>query len=177
MFNGPPNSIRNKFRVGQVIVRVWGWFSYTGGGSIRNIPDNKSGNEDYISLLEDCLIPVAWARFGMKPVSFLYESKSFFPKSFSSPVVRSFFEDHPEVKAKSWPAKSRDLNPFATVWSDIENAIQLQRSQPKDILELFEIIEEFWIHRTSRPQFCKGLINSLKANIEKVRLAGGDSII
>ncbi len=152
MFNGPPESIRNKFRAGRVIVRVWGWFTSTRGGAIHFLPDYKTGDEDYVSLLENSFLPEAWARFGMKQISFLYESKSFFPKSYSSPAVRSFFKQHPEFQPKLWPAKSRDFNPFSAVWSDIETAIRLQRSQPTDALELFDIIQDLWINRISRPQ-------------------------
>lgn len=134
-------------------------------------------DEDYVSMLDDSFVPGAWARFGMKPVSFLHEKKSFFPSSFLSPAVRSFFKDHPEFQPKSWPAKSRDLSPFQAIWTDIEKAIHLQRSQPKGPLDLFAIIEDLWIHRISRPQYCKGLLNSLKVNLQKVRQAEGDSIM
>lgn len=134
------------------------------------------GDEDYVSMLEDSFIPEAWARFGMKTMSFLYDRKSYYPENFSSSVVRSFFKDHVEFEAKPWPMKSRDLSPFPTIWSYIEKGIHLQRSQPTNALELFQIIEELWMHNIARPEFCKGLLHSLHANLEKVALAEGDSI-
>lgn len=176
MFHGQPKSIKQKVRTARFIVRVWGWFSSTGGGAIRLIPDLKMGNEDYVTMLEDSFVPEAWSRYGMKPISFLYEKKSFFPNSFSSSVVQSFFKEHAEFQATPWPTKSRDFSPFPMIWSDIERAIQLQRLQPKNQLELFEVIEDLWMNRISRPEFCRGLLDSFKENLQKVLLAEGEWI-
>lgn len=127
-------------------IRVWAWFCSSGAGAISKIEDGTGDNE-YINILEDILIPPVYAKYGLGPINFMHDRKTLFPSSFSSGPVGEWFDDHSEFRLQPWPPKSRDLNPFTTIWYDFMRSTQLQRSQPIDGVELFEFIYELFGYR------------------------------
>ena len=48
---------------GRKSVPVWGWFSCDGAGDLYRINGRLTGKQ-YVKILEDVLLPSAWARFG-----------------------------------------------------------------------------------------------------------------
>lgn len=168
MFFGPGAKV-NKSRH---TIRVWAWFFSSGAGAIRRV-DEGMGDEEFLEMLEEALVPQVYSKFGLDPISFQHERSSVFPSNFLTGPVREWFNDHEEFKLQPWPPKSRDFNPFSTIWSDFARSIQLQRLQPIDDVELFEGISELFGYRQEKPLYWEGLIKSLKHNLNLVKESEG----
>ena len=50
-------------RSGRKSVPVWAWISFDGAGMLHRFDGRLTGKQ-YINILEDALLPSAWARFG-----------------------------------------------------------------------------------------------------------------
>ncbi len=96
---------------------VWAWFSESGAGAIRLIDENISDGE-FIQTLEEALVPLSWARFGLDPVAVLFHRSPGF--ILNSHAVRDWFRERQEFKLENLPMKSQDINPFETVWLEFE---------------------------------------------------------
>lgn len=96
---------------------IWAWFSESGAGDIQLMDENCS-EEEFIQMLDRSLVPVSWARFGLKKVDFLFNQSN--NLTLKSSVVRNWFQEHQEFKPESLPTKSYDLNPFCSVWHEFE---------------------------------------------------------
>lgn len=132
--------------------------------------------EDFVNMLDDPFLPSAWKRFGMGPVSFFHERETFPQFQLTSPAVREWFQEHEEFKPELWPRKSWDLNPFKTIWYDFTQSIRLQRLQPQTEDELWEGVQELWGYRGERPLYWKGLVDSLKVNMNTVCELKGEEL-
>ncbi len=156
----------------RAIVRIWAWFSSEGAGSIAPI-QNLSENQ-FLELLEEELIPKAAARFGVGPISLMDNSRS----RTACPI--HLFNDFKQLERTAsfqelkWPPKSSHLSPFESVWQNIRKTIDLQRRQPEDEDELWDLIERTWERRSEQPLFWKGVIDQLKAKLNSIVASGGE---
>lgn len=156
-------------------IRLWAWFSEAGAGSIRLVDYNYTA-DTFLDQLDEAFVPAAWARFGMEPVTFMYDRSTVYPFNLESLVVREYFKKHEEFKFEPWPLKSWDVNPFRTIWHDFQQSLRLQRIQPQDEEDLWEGIKELWENRSKRPGYWKGLIESLRADLAEVRRLEGSGL-
>lgn len=164
-------------KVGKTVarVRVWAWFSESGAGEIRRVAENFT-DENYVEMLDEALIPGIWARFGDNSTCFLRERKNVYPSSFSSIVVRDWFRERKELKPQFYPY-GKDINPFKTIWHNLEGSLRLQRLQPQDCDELWEGIQELWEYRTAKPLFWEGLVKSFRADLQDIVKVDGDRLL
>ncbi|EFX73922.1 hypothetical protein DAPPUDRAFT_324874 [Daphnia pulex] len=80
-----------------------------------------------ISVLEDHLVPSAWARFGATaddPVPFVQDKSSIH----MSHIVMDWFEDEgKEFELLPWPPKGADFNPIENIWSEMTRSMDAQQ--------------------------------------------------
>ena len=122
VFRGVRPSISvNKTRAS---VRVWAWFTSDGGGSIALL--NHLSENQFLELVEEELIPQAVARFGTGPVRFVNDGESRVP-------FETFNQFQPLISFRQlrWPAQSKHLSPFVTIWPLIEQSIRGSEASPE----------------------------------------------
>ena len=73
-----------------MVFRKWSW----------GYPRNQS-----ISVLEDTLLPTAWAQYGLKPTSSVQDRSPIH----TSRVVMEWFAEKSEFDLLPWPAKGADF--------------------------------------------------------------------
>lgn len=90
--------------------------------------------------------------------------------------MRDFRKENENFSFRAWPPKSRDINPFATIWKEFESGIRLLRFQPNSADDLFERIQDLWEFRARRPGYWKGLMDILQINLKTLQDRKGDNI-
>ena len=74
------------------------------------------------------------------------------------------------IHVLKWPATSLDLNPIENLWDYIHKT--LQKTKPKNIDELRQMIEDIWRGVTSMN--CQQLVNSMPNRIKQcIKFRGG----
>ena len=113
-------------RSGRKSVCGWGWMLAEGTGFLQRI-NGKLTSKQYIRILEDSLVPYAWARFGPtedNPIPFV-QDRSPIHKSY---MVQDWFEDEAkEFEMLPWPTKEADINPIENVWAEMVRSMDTQR--------------------------------------------------
>ena len=89
--------------------------SSQGGGFLHRFNETLT-SEKYVQILENYLVPYAWARFGPTeddPVPFVQD----WSPIHRSYLFRDWFEDEgKEFDVLPWPPKGADINPIENVW-------------------------------------------------------------
>ncbi len=157
-------------------VRIWAWFSRKGAGKIYQI--DKYSPEEFDDVLGEELVPSLVTRYGVGPMGFVRNTHSpnllaFFTSISNPRNVRYWFRGCYEIL---WPHKSEELHPFSTIWTRMEEAIRLQRNQPRTAKELFKLIEMLWEAIARQPLYWSGLIECLKHNMKKIILVKGERV-
>jgi hypothetical protein len=127
------------------------WFSSKGAKSIALII-NLSENQ-FLDLLEEEIISRAATRFGVGPITLMDYSWS------RTACLIHLFNDFKQLdrtvsfQEQKWPPKSSHLSPFESVWQNKRKTIGLQRRQPEEEDELWDLIEIKWERRSGQPLF------------------------
>ena len=74
-------------------VPVWAWFSYEGDGAIHRI-NARLNTPQYLEVLDDVLVPTAYARFRLGPIRFVQDRSPIHTTN----LVLEWFEDHPDFE-------------------------------------------------------------------------------
>lgn len=154
-------------RSGRKSVPVWGWFSSEGAGAIQRI-EGRFTSEKYIQILEDVLLPTAWARFGLGPIRFVQDRSPIH----TSHAVTDWFADHPEFELIPWPSKGADLNPIENVWSEMVRDMNSQHVRNSD--ELWDDVLNIWNNLVPRRSYFRTLVNSMPSRLQMVIDLGGE---
>ncbi|CAK9819099.1 Transposable element Tcb1 transposase [Anthophora quadrimaculata] len=136
---------------------VWGSMSMNGTGPIRRI----TGIMDrfvYLDIVKNVLLPFAKDKM---PNDWIYQADND-PKH-TARVVKEFLEKE-KLNIMKWPAQSPDLNPIEMLWIDVDH--EIKRRKPKNIQDLFEMIEEAW--KSIPVDRCIRLINSMQRRCAEV---------
>ena len=124
--------------------------------------------EQYISVLEDTLLPTAWAQYGLGPIPFVQDRSPIH----TSRVVMEWFAEHPEFDLLPWPAKGADLNPIENLWSEMVREMEATHVQNQN--ELWDIVSANWNRLKQRNQYWRTLSNSMANRLRLVRDVDGD---
>ena len=101
-------------RSGRKTVPVWASFSSAGPGPFVKIA-GRFVKEKYLDILNDHLLPFVQERFGQNRVNFVHDHSPIHKAN----VIKTWFDEHPQINALPWPPKGADLNLIDNVWSDI----------------------------------------------------------
>lgn len=157
-------------RSGRRSVNVWGWFSSEGAGALHRV-SGRLNSEKYIDILEDILVPTAYARFGHGingPIRFVQDLSPIHTAN----VVTEWFEDHPEFQLLPWPPKGADLNPIENVWSEMARDLNAQHVTSDD--QLWEKVCRQWDAFKPRKEYWKLLSSSMSSRLSLVKDVEGD---
>lgn len=152
---------------GRKTVPVWAWFSFDGPGAIHRIDGNLTGQK-YVDILDNVLLPTAWARFGLGPIYFVQDRSPIH----TSRVVADWFAEHPEFVLLPWPPKGADLNPIENLWSEMVRDMNAQHVTTSN--QLWDIVDDAWSNLARRPQFWQVLANSMISRLAMVRDVSGE---
>lgn len=139
---------------GRKTVSVWAWFSGNGGGAIHRI-NGRLNSEQYIDILENCLLPTAWERYEPGQIPFVQDRSPIH----TAHVVKDWFVDHPEFDLIPWPSKAADFNPIENLWAEMVrdlDAIHVTNSN-----ELWSIVSGIWDRLKERESYLRTLTNSM----------------
>ena len=138
----------------------WGWMSSQGGGFFYRFHGILT-SEKYVQILENFLVPYAWARFGQtedNPVPFV-QDRSPIHRSY---LIRKRFEDQgKEFDVLPWSPKGADTNPIENVCGEMVRSMDLQHSPSSD--ELWNTVHNIWKHLNDRQNYWRTLCNSMPA--------------
>ena len=148
-------------RSGRKSVPVWAWFSSQGAGAVHRI-DGRLTAEKYISILDDVLLPTAWARLGLGPIRFV----QFRSPIHTSHAVTAWFADHPEFELLPWPPKEADLNPIENLWSEMVRDMNSQHVRNSN--ELWSDVLDIWNNFAPKQSYWRTLANSMPSRLEMV---------
>ena len=109
---------------------VLAWHSFDGAGKIHRI-DGRLTSQQYIRILEDVLLPSAWARFGTdKLIPFVQDCLTIH----SSNMVMNWFNDEGvSFELLPWPPKGTDMNPIENVWAEMVRDMDCQHGNVADL--------------------------------------------
>jgi hypothetical protein len=145
--------------------------SSEGGGFLHRINGTLT-SEKYVKILENYLVPYAWARFGPtedNPVPFV-QDRSPIHKSY---LVRDWFEDEgKEFDVLPWPPKGADINPIEHVWAEMVRSMDVQHSPNGD--ELWTTVSNIWNQLCQRPAYWQTLCNSMPGRLGMIREVNGN---
>lgn len=148
-------------------VCVWAWFTSSGEGKIRRIYNEEKTDEYFVNLLDECLVPTVYKKFGVYLVIFLHERTPYvFPSSFSCGPMRDFLTDNKNISSRAWPPKSRDLNRSQLYGKNLNLEFWLLQFQPNNAEDLFEKIENLWDYRRRRLGYWKELMDQMNVNLK-----------
>ena len=154
-------------RSGRKSVPVWAWFSFEGAGAIHRITGRLT-SEKYIQILDDVLLPTAWARFGLGPIRFIQDRSPIH----TSHSVRDWFADRPEFELLPWPSKGADLNPIENLWSEMVRDMDSQQVNCSE--ELWNDVSNIWDNLKARDEYWRVLASSMPSRLQLVRDMLGD---
>ena len=154
-------------RSGRKSVPVWAWFSFEGAGAIHRITGRLT-SEKYIQILDDVLLPTAWARFGLGPIRFIQDRSPIH----TSHAVRDWFADRPEFELLPWPSKGVDLNPIENLWSEMVRDMDSQQVNSSE--ELWNDVSNIWDNLKGRDEYWRVLASSMPSRLQLVRDMLGD---
>lgn len=156
-------------RSGRKSIPVWAWFSSDGAGIIHRI-NGRLTAEKYIRILEDHLLPSAWARFGTDELIPFVQDLSPIHKSY---IVQDWFADEGvSFQLLPWPPKGADLNPIEHVWSEMVR--EMDSHHAINAHELWNSVSETWNHLSFRPSYWRTLAGSMVSRLQMVRAVEGD---
>lgn len=99
---------------GRICAGMFGWMHAAGVGELTDVGQGRFTGNKYVELLEEVLLPSVRAMLFPELTPFyLVQDNS---PVHSSNVVKSWFQDHPEITLLPHPPKSPDLNPIENIW-------------------------------------------------------------
>jgi hypothetical protein len=149
-------------------IRVRAWFSIHGAREIALLDDDA----DITDLVDNYLVAKAAALFGIGPLRFVDDS--------GCALTTSSFECFKKLESKinikeiKWPYNSSHLSPFFTVWHRIDKTIRIQRFQPEDPVELWNLIEMVWGRMSDRPVYWRGAIFNMQSKLRVIAALRGE---
>ena len=153
-------------RPSEFSIRVWAWFNFNGKAEtplehcIRQI--TYMSEEEFLEVIDESFLPLATARFQSTPVTFLEDFDL-------SAIPHSAYEWFKDYKVDKFPPKSRDLSPFASLWSSIARSLnQDLRLIRGNCDELWESIEMVWSSKSLCIELWKRQIDNLKEKITSI---------
>lgn len=126
-------------RSGRKSIPVWSCFYSGGPGPFVKI-EGRFVKEKYLSILNDHLLPWIREKFGDNEVKFIHDHSPIHKAN----VVKSWFEDHPQIRVLPWPPKGADLNPIENVWGHIVTDDRYNGRNAANADAVFNLAKNIW---------------------------------
>jgi hypothetical protein len=134
-------------RSGRKSVPVWAWFSCDEAEDLHHINGRLTGQQ-YVRIIEDVLLPSAWARFGTDELIPFVQDRS---TIHTSTIVTDWFaEEGVSFDVVPWPPKGADMNPIENVWAE---TVRDMDSQHATVNEQWHSVNNIWGNLSRRPNY------------------------
>ena len=120
----------------------------------------------YLQILQNTMLPNAEEDM---PLRWVYMQDND-PKHTSRRVKSWFIENR--VAVMDWPAQSPDLNPIENLWTDVKEAVYIQK--PNNQQELWQVVQNAW--NNIPLERCQNLINPMPNRCKAVIKNRGHAI-
>ena len=151
---------------GRKSVPVWAWFSADGGGDFVRI-NGRFNKEKYLEILQNVLLPSIIQRFPDGRVNFIHDNSPIH----TARVIKSWFQEHPEILVLPWPPKGADMNSIENVWGDMVQEMESYKADSAE--EVFERASAVWEGFKQRPEYWRKLASSMSRRLALVVQAQG----
>lgn len=161
-----PHHFRQKTQGSGGKIMIWGCITYHGVGDLGWIEGHMKA-EDYVSVLDKYVLASRdWNK--MDPANFIFQHDN---ASIHTAGMTQRFLTKKRIKVMVWPPNSPDLNPIERVWAYIKQHLDLYPTRAKTLQELFNRIEEIWLHLP--PNYLHELYEDLPNKIKRLKETGG----
>ena len=140
--------------------------TWQGAGYAHRI-DGKMDGDLYVNILDE--EPQESIRFYNKTKDDIVFQQDNDPKH-TCKKAKQWFQDH-EYQVIDWHAQYPDINPIEHLWHHLKSRLAEYEIPPKEILELWDRVEEEWNKIPS--EVCQNLIESMPGCVEAVIKAMG----
>lgn len=151
---------------GQVGIMVWGCFTKNGLGPLVRI-EGRITAKDYIDLLDNYLLEY---------MDSLDDEIDYIFQEDNAPVhtarLAKTWKEENYITCLPWPAQSPDLNPIEHIWDVLERKVRARNPLPKNIEELWEILQEEWFKIDDHVY--QNLVNSMPRRVAAVIDSNGN---
>ena len=137
-FRGKPSPIFTTKSLRKITVNCWGCITSNDVGQIVQVSDGFNG-EQYAQVLKKVLPEMKQNR---PDCIFMQDNASVHKVETVMQLLTNM-----EVQTLNWSAKSPDLNPIENVWGLMQirlNKFYDEHGEPKNVKELFCVIEKVW---------------------------------
>ena len=160
-------------RSGRVCVGVFGWIHASGVGELADTGPGRFTGDGYVELLEDVMLPTVRAMLFPDQTPFhLVQDNS---PIHTSRVVRTWFQEHPEITLVPHPPRSADLNPIEHVWAEMVKKGRPDRIRQRSRERLLENALLSWeqLRLPEGRALTQSLVASMPSRLNDVIGAGG----
>jgi hypothetical protein len=145
--------------------------SAEGAGFLHRI-NRRLTSQQYKRILEDSLVPYAWARFGPtedNPIPFVQDRSPIH----KSCVVQDWFQDEgKEFDVLPWPPKGADINPIENVWAEMVRSMDTQHIP--NAHGLWNEVSNIWDQLNQRQTYWQYLVNSMGQRLALIKELNGN---
>lgn len=163
-----PKYIYSCRRSGRESVTVWAWISAEGCGLLWEV-EGKLNARNYISILENVMLPSVAARFRDEQIIFQHDRSPIH----MSHVVKRWFDDHGNITVLEWPPKGADMNPIENIWAEMVRIIKEKGSAPSSRRQLSDAIQDAWDELLECPRYVARVVGSMPNRLRAVVDAEG----
>lgn len=86
-------------------------------------------------------------------------------------LVKTWFQNHPQIQLMEWPGNSPDLNPIENCWAWMKR--QMKEKNPANLEEMREAIKDIWKNKMEDGDYLRNLVKSMPQRMKKVIEMGG----
>lgn len=163
-----PEHVQLTRRSGRISCAFWGWMCAAGPGELVPIPQRFTSG-DYVTILEDILLPSVRTFFPDGPIYFVQDNSPIHTAN----IVRNWFAMHEEINVIPWPARSADLNPIENLWGlMVRNWSDDANRNVRNVDHLTRNVTAVWDRLRGR-DYCENLVNSMHERLQKCLQSNG----
>lgn len=152
---------------GRVTITLWGWMWAHGPGELAHLTGCLNG-EDYVSVLEDVLLPTVRIMALPEPLRVRLVLGQ---EMQNRAAVTQWLRRHQEVEVIQWLPKDCDINPLTHIWKSI--CLEWDRKKPDNEEAAFTQAQSVWESVRVRPECCMDRVDLIPKNLEKIIHIGG----
>lgn len=165
--------MRASQRSGRQCVGVFGWIHASGVGELADIGPGRFTGEKYVEVLEEILLPTVRVLLFPDQTTFhLVQDNS---PIHTSRVVKTWFQEHPQITLVPHPPKSADLNPIEQIWAEMIKKGRPDRIRHRTRQGLLDNALLAWeqLRQPEGQALTQSLVTSMPSRLNDVIGAGG----
>lgn len=159
-------------RSGRITAGLFGWMCAAGVGELTDVGEGRFTSDKYVEILDEVLLPSVQALLfpGRTPFSLLQDNSPIH----TGRVVRTWFEEHPQITVLPHPPRSPDLNPIEHIWAAMTRLCgehDGRRARGTVVRSALRAWED--LRRPEGQCLAESLVMSMRTRLNDVLAAGG----